>query len=68
MLIVKSRSVYIAHVDTSISMSDKLYYLFKVILCFIIISIVTTLYIYGTIVAAPAVIILILRACNTVRG
>ena len=28
----------------------------------------TTLYIYGTIVAAPAVIIFILKCCNTIRG
>lgn len=46
----------------------KLYYLFKVTLCYTVISIVTTLYIYGTIVAAPAVIIMLLRCCNQIRG
>jgi hypothetical protein len=67
-LIVKSRSVFVYHFDMELTMGLKVFYLFKVVLCFVVISIVTTLYIYGTIVAAPAVIIMILRACNSIRG
>ena len=65
---IKSRMVYVAHVDSDITFWMKMYYLFKVVICFTAISIVTTLYIYGTIVAAPAVITMLLRCCNQIRG
>jgi len=65
---IKSRTVHVAHIDSEITFWKKIYYLFKAALCFTVISIVTTLYIYGTIVAAPAVIIMLLRCCNQIRG
>jgi hypothetical protein len=46
----------------------KLYYLAKVLLSFLVVSMVTSLYIYGTIVAAPAVILLLLRCCRFMRA
>jgi len=45
----------------------KIKLLLKVIVSFMVISIVTSLYIYGTIVAAPAVILLLLKSCNYLR-
>jgi uncharacterized membrane protein len=38
--------------------------LIKVLLFYTIISIATSLYIYGTIIAAPAVILIILKICR----
>lgn len=58
---------YLSHGKYQITASEKLWILAKVLLCYMGISIVTSLYIYGTIVAAPAVILLILRTCNYLR-
>lgn len=65
---IRSRSAVVFHVSSSISTFKKIELLGKVIISFIIISIVTSLYIYGTIVAAPAVILLILRCCRFLRA
>lgn len=61
---IKSKVGYFFHESKGISTLTKIWYLCKVIICFLIISIVTSLYIYGTIVAAPAVILLILKCCK----
>lgn len=66
-LIVKSRVAYLSHSKFQITAWEKVWLLAKVLLCYMGISIVTSLYIYGTIVAAPAVILLILRGCNYLR-
>jgi hypothetical protein len=64
---IKSRAAYLSHGQYQITALEKVWLLAKVLLCYMGISIVTSLYIYGTIVAAPAVILLILRACNYLR-
>jgi hypothetical protein len=66
-LIVKSKYAFVAHIEEEITTLMKIQLLFKVIGSFMIISIVTSLYIYGTIVAAPAVILLLLKTCNYLR-
>jgi hypothetical protein len=65
---IKSKSAYVFHEPATISTMMKIEFLLKVVVCFIIISIVTSLYIYGTIVAAPAVILLILRCCRIMQA
>lgn len=61
---IKSKVGYFFHEAKEISTFKKLWLLGKVIICFLIVSIVTSLYIYGTIIAAPAVILLILKCCK----
>jgi hypothetical protein len=66
-IMVKSRTAYFVHENNQITTINKILYFFKVIISYLGISIVTSLYIYGTIIAAPAVILLILKACNYLR-
>lgn len=66
-LAIKSHAAYLTHGEFEINTWMKVWYLLKVIICYLGISVVTSLYIYGTIVAAPAVILLILRLCNYLR-
>lgn len=65
-LIVKAKTAFVLHVEEKLTVLIKLEMLGKVILSYMVISIVTSLYIYGTIVAAPAVILLLLKVCNYV--
>lgn len=67
-LVVKSKVAYLMHDSFEITSLMKIGYLLKVAISYLGISIVTSLYIYGTIVAAPAVILLILRMCNHLRA
>lgn len=50
------------------SLKDKIVRVLKSVVYYIIISIVTSLYIYGTIIAAPAVIIIFLRCSQFVTN
>lgn len=68
LLMVKSRSAYVFHQARTASALGKAGALGKVVAAFLVISVVTSLYIYGTIVAAPAVILLILRCCRFLRA
>lgn len=68
MLMIKSRSAYVFHQGSTVSAWEKVLLLGKVVLSFTVVSIVTSLYIYGTIVAAPAVILLALRCCRFMRA
>ena len=64
---IKSKNALIIHKADTISTLTKIFYLIKVFFGYLGISIVTSLYIYGTIVAAPAVILFILKTCNYLR-
>lgn len=66
-LAVKSHTAYLTHGEFHVTVWMKVWYLLKVVVSYLGISIVTSLYIYGTIVAAPAVILLILRLCSNIR-
>jgi hypothetical protein len=67
-LMVKSRSAWVLHQARPTTTLMKVGFLLKVVVAFLVISIVTSLYIYGTIVAAPAVILLLLRCCRFMRA
>lgn len=61
---VKYMYGYFNHQENDPTSLDKIIMLAKVILLYTIISVATSLYIYGTIIAAPAVILTILKACR----
>lgn len=65
---IRSRIANIYHVFRETTASMKVGFLFKVLVSFLVVSIVTSLYIYGTIIAAPAVILLLLRCCRFMRA
>ncbi len=68
-LFIKSPTIYINYIRSQ-KMTDwqKMGLVVKTIVNYFIISIVTSLYIYGTIIAAPAVIIIFLKCSNYIRN
>ena len=66
-LMIKSKSAYVFHQSNQITGMMKVGLLLKVIACYLLISVVTSLYIYGTIIAAPALIILMIKCCRFLR-
>lgn len=66
-ILIKSRTAYVIHRFDVMTTFIKIWAFLKVMLSYLGISVVTSLYIYGTIIAAPAVILIILKMCNYLR-
>ena len=68
LMITRSRSVFAVHEAHEMQLTDKLWNLGKVLVLYLMVSATTMLYIYATIVAAPAIIILFMGSCNFMGG
>lgn len=66
---VRSSTIAVnTYLPSSLELTQKVSKVLKALVYYIVTSIVTSMYIYGTIVAAPAVIIIFLRCTNFVNN